>query len=199
VVRVLAGFLEVLEPRVTGRVLHDERAKLLADQSGQPLAQPHPHAADAFRPQPYGRSQHQRRSIGLEEVDRADVAFESPLNELDDVGQRFSGVAAVGNQAADLLPGPQKRILLPGGRHLLHGVVSRRWKAVERAGVARTKTEVMNYATTMPRPSIGRERRPPGFVDDADIEPSQRTDKSVEIAWRSLQQCQKLRGRSGRV
>jgi hypothetical protein len=40
----------------------------------------------------------------------------------------------------------------------------------------------MNYATTMPRPSIGCERRHPGFIDEADIEPSQRTDKSVKIA-----------------
>jgi hypothetical protein len=66
VVRILAGFAEVLEPRMARGVFHHLGRQCLADQAREALRQLHADAADAFRPQPDRRGQHERRAIGLE-------------------------------------------------------------------------------------------------------------------------------------
>ena len=86
------------------------RPQLLGDQPGQPFGEPHPHAADALGPQADRRRQHQVRAIGLEQVHRADVGLEPPLDQVDDVGQRLRRVAALRDQAADFFERPETAI-----------------------------------------------------------------------------------------
>ena len=113
-VGILAGLAEVLEPRVLRRVRDEHRPQLLGDQPGQPFADAHLHQPDALRPQADGGRQHQRGAIGLEQVDRADVGVEPLLDQVDDVGQRFRGIAAAGDQLADLFERPEERWCFDG-------------------------------------------------------------------------------------
>ena len=108
-IRILAGLAEVLEARVLRGVLHDDRAHLLRHQTGKPLGDSHLDAADALLSQPDGGGQHQRRTVWLEQVDRADVGSEPLLNEVDDVRERLGGVAAARNELADLFERPEER------------------------------------------------------------------------------------------
>ncbi len=121
-VRVLAGLTEVLEARMRRRVLDDLRLHLLADEADEALRQPHPHLADALGPEADGRREDERRSVGLEQVDRADVGAEPLLDQPNDVGEGFSRVAALGDQPGDLIEAPQRVI---GGRCTVsHSVVT---------------------------------------------------------------------------
>ena len=95
------------------------RPQLLGDQAGQPFGQPHPHAADALGAQADGRRQHEVRAIGLEQVDRADVGLEPPLNQVDDVVERLGGVAALRHQPADFFERPEQRVLVGLTRELV--------------------------------------------------------------------------------
>ena len=54
-------------------VLHDERLDLFADEADQALVEAHAHAADALGAQADRRREHQRRAVGFQQVDRADV------------------------------------------------------------------------------------------------------------------------------
>ena len=103
---------KVLEARMRRRVGDDLRPQLLGDQSGQAFGQPHADAADALRPQADGRGEHQVGAIGLEQVDRADVGLEPALDQVDDVGQRFGGVAALRDQPADFFERPEHRVFV---------------------------------------------------------------------------------------
>ena len=108
-IRILSRLAEVLEARVLRRVAHEDRPELLGDQAGQPFVDAHLHQADALRPQPDRRRQHQRGAIRLEQVDRADVGDEALLNEVDDVGQGFRGIAAAGDELTDFFERPEER------------------------------------------------------------------------------------------
>ena len=108
-VGILAGLAEVLETRMRRRVLHDDGAHLLGDQTGQTFGDAHADAADAFRPQPDRGREHQRGPIRLEQIDRADVGDEPLLNQIDDVGECFGGIAAARDEMADLFERPEKR------------------------------------------------------------------------------------------
>ena len=112
VIRVFAGLAEIFEPRMGRRVFHDQRRQRLANQTGKPLRQSHAHAPDAVGAQADGRGQHERRSIGLEKIDRAHVGIERALNQLDDVAQRLFGMSAVRNEMADFFEGPEERVAL---------------------------------------------------------------------------------------
>ena len=103
VIRVLTGFAEVLEARMARGVLHHLRHKCFADEAGEAFREPHANPAHALRAQADRRGQHQRRSIGLEQVHRAHVAREALLDEADDVGERLGGITAVRHQPADFL------------------------------------------------------------------------------------------------
>ena len=94
VIRVFARLTEILEPRVRRRVFDDERAELLADESGEAFGEAHPDAADAVGAKADGGGEHQRGAVGLQQIHRADVGREPALDQLDDVGQRLGGVAA---------------------------------------------------------------------------------------------------------
>ena len=87
----------------------DLRPQLLGDQARQAFGEPHPHAADAFGPQADRRREHQVGAVRLEQVDRADVGLEPALNQVDDVGQRLGGVAALRDQPADFFERPEQR------------------------------------------------------------------------------------------
>ena len=108
-IRVLSRLVEVLEARVLRRVAHEHRPQLLGDQPCQPLGDPHLHPADALRPQADRGRQHQRRAVGLEQVDGADVGDEALLNEVDDVGQGFRRIAAAGDELTDFFERPEER------------------------------------------------------------------------------------------
>ena len=85
---------------------------LLGDEAGQALGQSHAHAADALGAQADGRRQHEIGAIGLEQVDRADVGLEPPLNQMDDVVEGFRRVAARRDQPADFFERPEVRVLV---------------------------------------------------------------------------------------
>ena len=108
-VRVLPGLLEILETRMPRRVFDNDGADLLGHQAGQTLGDAHAHPAHTFLAQADRGGQHQRRPIGFEQIDRPDVGREPLLNQIDDVGQGFGGIAAAGDQMADLLQRPEER------------------------------------------------------------------------------------------
>ena len=113
-IRVLARFAEILEPRVQRRVGDDQRLQLFGHEAGEPLAEPHADAADAFGAKSDRRGEDQGGAIGLEQIHRADVGLEPRLNEVHDVRERFGGVAAPGGQPTDLLERPQQRSFAAG-------------------------------------------------------------------------------------
>jgi hypothetical protein len=105
VIQVLAGLREVLEARVSRGVGYHERRELLGRQAHQPFVQTHPHAAHARRIEADGGRQLEVPAIGVEQIDRADVALELLLDGACDVGERLGRIAAVRHhQAADLRP-----------------------------------------------------------------------------------------------
>jgi hypothetical protein len=71
----------------------------------------HPDAADALRTQTHGRGEDEIGAVSFEHVDRADVRGESPLNEVNDVGERFGGVAAARHELRHFLVRPQAQEL----------------------------------------------------------------------------------------
>ena len=95
VIRIFARLAEIFESRMRGRVFHDLRLQLLADEAGQPFGQSHAHPSDAVRAQADRRSEHERRAIGLEQINRAHVGVERALDQLDDVVECFVGLSAV--------------------------------------------------------------------------------------------------------
>jgi hypothetical protein len=107
-VGILAGLVEVLEPRMLRRVLDHERTYLLSDETGQPLSDAHPHTADALGTQPDRRCQHQRRAIRLQQIHGADVGDDPLLDQRHDIGERFRRIAASGDEVTDLFEGPQQ-------------------------------------------------------------------------------------------
>ena len=94
-IRIFARFPEVLEPRMQRRVRDDLRPQLLGHEAGEALGEPHPDAADALRAQTDCRGQHQVGAIRLQQIDGADIGLEPRPNQMDDVGQRLGGVAAL--------------------------------------------------------------------------------------------------------
>jgi hypothetical protein len=116
VIRIFSRFVEIFESRMTRGVLHHLRPQLFTHQPRQAFVQSHADAPDAFRAQSHGGGQHQRVPIGFQQVHGADVGFETALDELDDVAQRFRRVAAMRDQAADFFQGPQERCFLAEAR-----------------------------------------------------------------------------------
>ncbi len=105
-----------------------QRLHLLGNEAGEPLRDPHAHAADSFGPQPDRRGQDQVPTIPFEQVDRTDVGFEPPLNQVDDVAQRLGGVAALGDEPADFLKRPEHRVFMGGDRlTYAHGTSGGTW------------------------------------------------------------------------
>ena len=86
-----------------------ERFELLGDESGQTFREPHADAADAFGAQPDGGCQHKVGAVRFEQVDRTHVGGEPPLNQVDDVAERFGGVAAARCQTTDFFQRPEQR------------------------------------------------------------------------------------------
>ncbi len=107
--RILSRVLEVLEPRMRGRVVHDHGPHLLGDEADEPFGEPHAYAAHALGPQPDRGREHEIRAIGLEQVDGAHVGREPALNQVDDVGERLGRVAAARDEIAELVERPEKR------------------------------------------------------------------------------------------
>jgi hypothetical protein len=89
-VRLLAGFREELEPRVSPRVGEVFRAQFFGDQPGQPFGQQHADAPDAVGAQADRGGQNQIGPIGLEEVHRTDIGSETFANDFDHPCQRGS-------------------------------------------------------------------------------------------------------------
>ena len=127
-IRILAGVLEVLEARMRGRVVHDQRPQLLGDEADQAFVEPHADPADAIGLQADGGGEDQVRAVRAEQVDGADVGAEAALNELDDVGQRLGGVAGHRGEAADVVerPGGRRRGKRGGVAHGLWSLLCRR-------------------------------------------------------------------------
>ena len=123
---IFARFLKVLEARMQRGVGEYLRLECFGHEAGEAFAEAHPHAADALRAEADGGRKDQVRPIRLQQVDRADIGFEPLPDEMDDVGQRLRGVAALGNEPADFLERPQQRAFLR--RHQVadvQGVASR--------------------------------------------------------------------------
>ena len=116
VIRVFAGFIEILEARMPRGVFDDQRAELFADQSGEAFGEAHPDVADALGAEADGGGEHQRGAVRFQQIHGADVGREPALDQLDDVGQRLGGVAALRDEMADLFEGPEEGSLLGGRR-----------------------------------------------------------------------------------
>ena len=92
---VLADVAEILEAGMRDRIRHDDRLRLLGDETGESFGHPHAHLTDALRTQADGGRQYEVGAILLEHVHRAHVSREPLLNQVHDVGERFRGIAAV--------------------------------------------------------------------------------------------------------
>ena len=111
-VRILARLLEVFEARMHRRIGDALRPQLFGHPAGQSLGETHPDAADALGSEADRGRQHQIGSIGLQQVDGADIRFEPLLNQVHDVGQRLGGIAALRDQPPDFLERPEQRPLV---------------------------------------------------------------------------------------
>ena len=116
-VRIFAGFAEVLEAWMCRRVGDVLRPELLGDETGESFAQPHAHAADAIGIEADRRGQHQIRAVGFEQIGGADVGAEVPLNEMNDVAERFRGVPGRRHEPAQFVGRPRRRAVAAGCRH----------------------------------------------------------------------------------
>ena len=103
-----------------GGVRNALRGQLLGDEPGEAFRQPHADPADAFGPEPDRRREHEVGAIGLEQVDGADVGRETPLDEVDDVRQRLSRVAALRDEPADFVERPERSVGVGIGRRRQH-------------------------------------------------------------------------------
>ena len=68
---------------------------LLGDQTSEPFRDSHAHLTHALRTEADGRSQYEVGAILLEHVDRAHIGREPLLNQVNDAGESFCGIAAV--------------------------------------------------------------------------------------------------------
>ena len=110
---ILARLGKVLEARMRRGIGDELRLGALGHQAGEALGQAHADAADALGAQADRRREHEVRAIGLEQVDRADVGVEPPLDQVDDVVEGLRGVAARRDQPPDFLERPQCGIFVP--------------------------------------------------------------------------------------
>ncbi len=92
-------------------VADDDREELLGHQAGETFGRVHADAADALRPQTNGGGEDEIGAVGFEHIDGADVGGEPPLNEVNDVGERFGGVAAARHELRHVLVRPQAQEL----------------------------------------------------------------------------------------
>ncbi len=88
-VRLLAGFLEILEAGMVFHLFGGHRAHLLGNQTGETFVQRHPKIADALRPKSKGGGQHEVGSIGFQQVGRANIGIEPVRNRRNHVHQGF--------------------------------------------------------------------------------------------------------------
>ena len=115
-VRIFAGFAEVLEPGVQHRVGDSRGLLALGDEAGEPLAEAHAYPADALRAEADRGGEHQVRAVRFEQVDRADVGVEAPLDFVNDVGERLRRISLRRYQPADLIEVPgHRRFETPDG------------------------------------------------------------------------------------
>ncbi len=75
---------------------------MLGDQTRQTFGEGHAKRANTLRTKPDGCGHHQVGAIGLQQVDGANVSLEARGDQRHDVHQRFSRLAAIGRQMADL-------------------------------------------------------------------------------------------------
>ena len=141
-IRILAGVGEILEPGMRRGIGDALGLEAFGDQTGQALRQAHPDAADAFLPEPDRRREHEIRPIGLQEVDGTDVGREPPLNQVDDVGERFGCVPALRDEPPDLLERPEAFV-----------VGCRRHDRVQ------SKKAASSFAEIRPKPPLSARRR----------------------------------------
>ncbi len=93
-VRILARVTEILEAGMRRRVGDADRAHPLGDEPCETLGRSHAHPSDTVGTQPDRGGEHQRRAVGLEQIHGTDIGGESPLNEVDDVGEGLRRVSA---------------------------------------------------------------------------------------------------------
>ena len=108
-VGIFARFAEVLEPGMPRRIGDDLRPELLGDEADEAFVEAHADTADALGTKADGGRQNERGAVRFEQVDRADVGRETPLNQMNDVRQRFRRVAALRRETADFLERPEQR------------------------------------------------------------------------------------------
>src|SRR4051812_42550308 len=102
-IEVLARFWKILEARMGKGVIDGDRCESFGDQPRQAFIEPHAHAADALGAQADRGAEDELATLGLEEIDRADVGAEAALDKVDDISQRLVRVVAVRDELADLL------------------------------------------------------------------------------------------------
>jgi hypothetical protein len=92
---VFSGFAEVLESRMGSGVFDDYGLHLFGDHAHEAFVEAHADLAHALWPESDSGGQDEIGSIGFEEVDRANVCFETLLYQPDDIVERFGGIAAM--------------------------------------------------------------------------------------------------------
>ena len=103
-VRVLARFAEVFETRMVHRVLDGNGAYLLGHEASKAsLVESHAERPDARGTQSEGRSEHEIRSIWLQQVCRTDVRRESLGDQCNDICEGFGRLASFRREVTDFL------------------------------------------------------------------------------------------------
>ncbi len=117
-VGILARFRKIFETRVRGRIRHDDRTHLLRDETDEAFARAHPDTAHAVGPQPNRGGEHEAGTIGLEQINGADVGGKATPDEMDDVGEGNGRGPAMRDEPADFVEGPKQRPLVGRNRVL---------------------------------------------------------------------------------
>ena len=106
-IAILAGVGKVLEAGMRGGVSDELRLGGLGDKADEPFVEPHAHLAHALRLETDGGREHQIGALEVEHVERTDLGVEPASNQIDDIQQRFFGIATLRDDATDLLERPQ--------------------------------------------------------------------------------------------
>ena len=151
-IRLFAGLAEILEPRMRVASATTCGCSRSATSPASPSVMRMRTRPTLSGRRPIGRREHEVRAIGLEQVDRAHVGLEPPLNFVDDVGERLRWISLRRNQPADLSRFQDTDALRPQGasRTLTH--------TSGNAGRRRGSARFVALARSCPRKSCGFRR-----------------------------------------
>lgn len=102
---VLTGFLKVLESRMRRRLLHGDRTDRLGYKARESFSQRKAEYTHAFPSETERRRKNEIRTIGLQQICRADIGLKTFRDERNDIRKGLSWLAGFARKIANLFEG----------------------------------------------------------------------------------------------